>query len=114
MEDRAAFMAAWDEAERAAEQGYIALFGMHPTEPATGYGYIQHEGVQAVPSVYKVKTFTEKPNKELAKTFISSGDFLWNAGIFVWQVKRIVEAFHKHLPEMYDLFHSEQEQGLSC
>lgn len=54
--------------------------------------------------IYKVKTFTEKPNLELAKTFISSGDFLWNAGIFVWQAKNVVKAFENHQPEMFELF----------
>lgn len=88
----------------------LVTIGIKPTYANTGYGYIQHDVIEAIPSVYKVKTFTEKPNKELAQTFMASGDFLWNAGIFVWQVKRIVEAFHKHLPEMYDLFHSEQEK----
>lgn len=86
----------------------LITIGITPTYPNTGYGYIQHEGVQAIPSVYKVKTFTEKPNKELAKTFIKSGDFLWNSGIFVWQLKNGLSAFQKHLPEMYELFHSEK------
>jgi mannose-1-phosphate guanylyltransferase len=54
-----------------------------------------------------VKTFTEKPNLELAKTFLASGDFLWNAGIFVWKVKNIVKAFEKFLPEMNEVFVAE-------
>ncbi|ANE51773.1 mannose-1-phosphate guanylyltransferase [Flavisolibacter tropicus] len=85
----------------------LVTIGVQPTYPNTGYGYIQHEPLEAAPEVYKVKTFTEKPNKELAQTFIDSGDFLWNAGIFVWQVKRIMDAFHHHLPEMYELFAAE-------
>jgi mannose-1-phosphate guanylyltransferase len=88
----------------------LVTIGIKPTYPNTGYGYIQHEGMEAIPSVYRVKTFTEKPNKDLAQTFISSGDFLWNSGIFVWQVKHGIEGFRKHLPEMYELFHSEQEK----
>jgi len=59
--------------------------------------------------VFKVKTFTEKPNLELAKTFLASGDFLWNAGIFVWQVKNIITAFEKYLPEMYEVFAAEKD-----
>ena len=86
----------------------LVTIGIHPTYPNTGYGYIQHEAIEAAPSVYKVKTFTEKPNKELAKTFIASGDFLWNSGIFVWQIKHGLAAFQKHLPEMYDLFAAEE------
>jgi mannose-1-phosphate guanylyltransferase len=88
----------------------LVTIGIKPTYPNTGYGYIQHETLEVTPSVYKVKTFTEKPNKELAQTFIASGDFLWNAGIFVWQVKRIADAFKKHMSEMYDLFAGETEK----
>lgn len=88
----------------------LITIGITPTYPNTGYGYIQHEGIQAIPSVYKVKTFTEKPNKELAQTFIASGDFLWNSGIFVWKTNNGIEAFQKHLPEMYELFYSEKEK----
>ena len=88
----------------------LITIGITPTYPNTGYGYIQHDGVEATPSVYKVKTFTEKPNKELAQTFIASGDFLWNSGIFVWQVKRGIYAFQKHMPEMYELFAAEEEK----
>jgi len=88
----------------------LVTIGIQPTYPNTGYGYIQHEPLEAAPAVYKVKTFTEKPNKELAQTFIDSGDFLWNAGIFVWQVKRIMEAFQQHLPEMYELFLGEADK----
>lgn len=88
----------------------LVTLGITPAYPNTGYGYIQHETVEEAPSVYKVKTFTEKPNKELAATFIASGDFLWNSGIFVWQVKHIIEAFKLHLPEMYDLFYADQDK----
>ncbi|MBD0332867.1 MAG: mannose-1-phosphate guanylyltransferase, partial [Chitinophagaceae bacterium] len=58
----------------------LITLGIKPTYPNTGYGYIQHEGVEVAPSVYKVKTFTEKPNRDLAERFIESGDFLWNSG----------------------------------
>jgi mannose-1-phosphate guanylyltransferase len=88
---------------------FITL-GIKPTYPNTGYGYIQHEQHSVSDNVYKVKTFTEKPNLELAKTFLASGDFLWNAGIFVWQVKNIIQAFEKYLPEMFDVFSAEREK----
>src|ERR1700676_2085871 len=87
---------------------FITL-GIKPTHPNTGYGYIQHEQHSVSDNVYKVKTFTEKPNLQLAKTFLSSGDFLWNAGIFVWQVKNIIGAFERYLPEMYDVFIAEKD-----
>jgi mannose-1-phosphate guanylyltransferase len=87
----------------------LVTLGIKPTHPNTGYGYIQHETIEAGNGIYKVKTFTEKPNLELAKTFLSSGDFLWNAGIFVWQVKNVMKAFEKYQPEMYELFENEKE-----
>lgn len=88
----------------------FVTLGIKPSSPNTGYGYIQHETVAAAPDVYKVKTFTEKPNIELAKTFIASGDFLWNAGIFIWKVKNVLTAFEKYLPEMYEVFVAEKEK----
>jgi len=86
----------------------LITLGIKPSHPNTGYGYIQFEQQPASDNVYKVKTFTEKPNIELAKTFITSGEFLWNAGIFVWQVGSIVAAFEKHLPEIAELFEAEK------
>ncbi len=88
----------------------LITLGINPTYPNTGYGYIQYEQHSVTANVYKVKTFTEKPNVELAKAFIASGEFLWNAGIFVWQVKNIILAFEKYLPEIYDLFVSQKEK----
>jgi mannose-1-phosphate guanylyltransferase len=88
---------------------FITL-GIKPTYPNTGYGYIQHEQHSVTDNVYKVKTFTEKPNLELARTFLSSGDFLWNAGIFVWQVKNIIQAFEKYMPEMFDVFTADKDK----
>jgi len=87
----------------------LVTLGIKPTNPNTGYGYIQFEPMNVAPNVYKVKTFTEKPDKELAKTFVASGDFLWNAGIFVWQVKNIVKAFENLLPEIHEVFDAEKE-----
>ena len=88
----------------------LVTIGVNPTYPNTGYGYIQYETAEAAPGVYKVKTFTEKPNLELAKTFISSGDFLWNAGIFTWKVKNILAAIEKYEPELYELFSTEKDK----
>ncbi len=86
----------------------LVTLGIKPTNPNTGYGYIQYEQLAVSENVYKVKTFTEKPDKDLAKTFISSGDFLWNAGIFVWQIKNIIKAFEIFLPEMHEVFDAEK------
>lgn len=88
----------------------LVTIGVKPSYPNTGYGYIQHDSMEAAPDVYKVKTFTEKPNLELAKAFIASGDFLWNAGIFTWKVKNIIAAFEKHLPEIHEVFAAEKDK----
>jgi mannose-1-phosphate guanylyltransferase len=84
--------------------------GVRPTYPNTGYGYIQHDAVQAAPDFYKVKTFTEKPSLELAKTFVASGEFLWNAGIFIWKTDRIIDALEEYEPELYELFAAEKDK----
>ena len=88
----------------------LVTIGIKPTHPNTGYGYIQHDDLEAAPGVYKVKTFTEKPNLDLAKTFLASGDFLWNAGIFTWKVKNLINAFEAHLPEMFEVFAAEKDK----
>lgn len=88
----------------------LVTIGIMPTNPNTGYGYIQRDYTEAAPGIFKVKTFTEKPNLELARAFIESGDFLWNSGIFIWKVQNILAAFEHLLPEVYDLFISEREQ----
>lgn len=87
----------------------LVTLGIQPTHPNTGYGYIQYEGMEVAKGVYKVKTFTEKPDLEIAKSFIESGDFLWNAGIFAWKASTILAAFEKYQPEMYELFDQEKE-----
>jgi mannose-1-phosphate guanylyltransferase len=87
----------------------LVTLGIKPTHPNTGYGYIQYEQTAVAENVFKVKTFTEKPDLPLAKTFIASGDFLWNAGIFVWQVKNIITAFENLLPELNELFEAEKK-----
>ena len=88
----------------ASKNDYLITLGIKPTRPDTGYGYIQFKVKEKQEPYYKVKTFTEKPNLEIAKTFLESGDFLWNAGIFVWNVKTITKAFEKFLPEMLQHF----------
>lgn len=88
--------------DQAKQQDKLVTLGIKPIRPETGYGYIQY--IDAKPALKKVKTFTEKPELALAKKFIDSGDFVWNAGIFVWGVKAIMEAFKKYLPEMTEVF----------
>ena len=86
----------------------MMTIGIHPTRPDTGYGYIQFDEEQKIEnSIYRVRTFTEKPILEMAQQFLASGDFVWNAGIFVWKLPTIMEAFKQHLPEIDVLFNAE-------
>lgn len=84
-----------------AKEDILMTLGIQPNHPNTGYGYIQFEENSS--EIKKVKTFTEKPNIEKATQFLVSGDYLWNAGIFVWSVSSILAAFKKYLPEMVDI-----------
>ena len=83
-----------------AKNDVLVTLGITPTRSDTGYGYIQF--IEAEAEEKRVKTFTEKPNLEFANQFITSGDYVWNAGIFVWNVNAIIKAFTEFLPEMAD------------
>ena len=87
------------------KEDILITLGIHPDRPETGYGYIQYH-IDNGSEFKKVKTFTEKPQLDLAKKFIESGEFVWNAGIFVWNVKSINKAFHEFLPEIAESFES--------
>jgi mannose-1-phosphate guanylyltransferase len=91
----------------------LITLGIKPVSPNTGYGYIQHDVHAVSDGIFKVKTFTEKPDLELAKKFIISGDFLWNAGIFVWRTENIIKAFEKYLPEIHEIFYGARKALLS-
>lgn len=82
----------------------LITLGIRPNQPNTGYGYIQYVEESEDKGVFKVKTFTEKPSLKIAKTFLKSGDFLWNSGIFIWGVKNILNGFENYLPEVHDIF----------
>ncbi len=81
----------------------LLTLGITPSRPDTGYGYIQFNE-EGDSELKKVKTFTEKPNLELAEKFIESGDFSWNSGMFIWSLKSIQEAFETLLPQVDDVF----------
>ena len=91
----------------------LLTLGIEPSRPETGYGYIQSEKSEdniVLKSVFKkVKTFTEKPDYELAKVFFESGDFFWNSGIFFWSLESIIDSLEKYLPDINSTF----EEGLS-
>jgi len=89
------------------EQDILVTLGIQPSRPDTGYGYIQYipdDTASSKPTPRRVKTFTEKPHLELAQQFVESGEFVWNAGIFVWNVQAILKAFKTYLPEIAEIF----------
>ncbi|WP_419802940.1 mannose-1-phosphate guanylyltransferase [Mucilaginibacter sp.] len=103
--DEAGFVSTINQSlETAQKNQCLITLGIMPSRPDTGYGYIQYMEDVLDNAFHKVKTFTEKPTLEIATTFIQSGDFLWNAGIFVWTAKAITEAFKKYLPDMHEIF----------
>jgi len=88
-----------------AEKGYLVTVGIKPTRAETGYGYLQvGDKIDRLQSItcYELKRFTEKQSQKKAKSFLESGDFLWNAGIFAWRPSAILEEIKKYLPELYD------------
>lgn len=92
--------------EQAAAKDCLITLGIKPSRPDTGYGYIQFTDEEGTVSaqVKKVKTFTEKPNLEIAKQFIESGDFYWNSGIFIWSLPSILKALERYMPHTNGLF----------
>jgi len=89
-----------------AQQGWLVTFGIEPTFPSTGYGYIHK--ADSIPEAkgrpsYRVERFTEKPPLEKAREFLASGEYFWNSGMFVWTVETILEEFRQQMPELYDI-----------
>ncbi len=96
------------------DNGGIVTLGIHPDKPETGYGYIQYDSdiyadveVESLNNVsteriFKVKTFAEKPNLEVAKAFLESGDFLWNSGMFIFRTDTMIEEIKNYMPELYE------------
>lgn len=105
MDERAFERSMYEALDFVGHHNALLTLGIKPTRPDTGYGYIQYEtGEDLEHGVARVKTFTEKPSLELARTFLKSGDFLWNSGIFIWNVQTIMDALEKYLPELNDVF----------
>lgn len=87
----------------------IVTLGIRPDHPETGYGYIEIEknildSSERSPSVFPVKRFHEKPNTETAFSYMESGNFFWNSGMFIFKVSSMRNAFRKHMPKMYSAF----------
>jgi mannose-1-phosphate guanylyltransferase len=87
------------------EHDTLMTLGIQPTFPNTGYGYIEYDK-QTTGAIKSVNQFREKPDYETAKKFIAQGNFLWNAGIFMWSVSSVLKAFKTNQPKLYELFES--------
>ena len=81
----------------------LVTLGIRPTRPDTGYGYINFEA-KSQGGIHGVVRFTEKPDLDRATQFVKSGDYLWNAGIFLWKAEHIIKAFEEHQPEIFNTF----------
>ena len=92
----------------ATRQETLVTLGIQPVRPDTGYGYIQC-GAEPEAGIFKVDRFLEKPDLDTARSFVASGQHLWNAGIFIWQVQSVLKAFQHLSPDIYHIF----EKGLS-
>lgn len=98
--DRAGFQKALDEAIALARTGVIVTLGIAPTRPETGYGYIRlGSALKGSATAREVAAFVEKPDRARAQTYVDSKDYLWNAGIFVFTARAMLEALALHLPE---------------
>ncbi len=88
----------------ARQRDALITLGIQPTHPHTGYGYIQVGPLEA-DGIFRVERFTEKPDLQTAQRFLSSGQYLWNAGIFIWQLPAILRAFEQYAPDIYEVLH---------
>ncbi|MBT8235788.1 MAG: mannose-1-phosphate guanylyltransferase [Bacteroidia bacterium] len=91
--------------EHSQKNDSICTLGITPDAPKTGFGYIEYNATDTSPLNSVIK-FREKPDKDTAKQFLAQGNFLWNAGIFVWSINTIVQAFKMNQSKMFDLFYS--------
>lgn len=95
IEDEDRYIEAINEAISKANDGFIVTFGVHPTKPETGYGYIEHKGDEVI-------AFREKPNQVTAQEFIDRGNFLWNSGMFCFKASVLLEELKLYQPEVYE------------
>lgn len=87
----------------AAEKDALVTLGIQPSRPDTGYGYIQYEKKDTQTGIHKVRRFAEKPDYETAQSFLNSGEYLWNAGIFIWSTRSILSAFEQYASEIHQM-----------
>ena len=94
-----------ERAEEIAGRNFLVTFGVKPTKPETGYGYIE-AGQEIGEGAFRVKKFHEKPNFEVAVEYLSKGNFFWNSGMFAFKIGKVLEEFRRHSPEIYRLVSS--------
>jgi mannose-1-phosphate guanylyltransferase/mannose-1-phosphate guanylyltransferase/mannose-6-phosphate isomerase len=99
--DKPAFHKAVEQANQLAKQGFLVTFGIVPTEPETGYGYIKRDNTP-VGNAFKVAAFVEKPNLETAKRYLDSGEYFWNSGMFAFTAGNFLKELEKFNPAMLD------------
>lgn len=99
--DERAFQCAVEQAVQAASEGFLVTFGIRPSSPDTGFGYIEFElSVPAAHGAHKVRQFVEKPSLERAQDYLNSGSYLWNAGMFCFKASRVLEELEEHAPDV--------------
>lgn len=99
--------------DEASKKDVLITFGITPTRPDTGYGYIEFDPAREANGVYKVAAFKEKPDATTAEAFLKAGNFVWNSGIFVWSLAAIRKSFAQYLPEVNDIFQKGAEDYYS-
>lgn len=93
------FQQTLEEAVQVAHRGFLTLLGIQPTGPETGFGYIEEAAsIDGLPNSFRVASFREKPDQALAEKFLADGRFLWNSGLFVWQVSTLLHEYRQFLP----------------
>lgn len=96
------FRSVANEAVKFADEGRLVTFGIVPTKPETGYGYIRRGSPVSGDVAYKVDTFVEKPDLDVAKTYLSEGDYYWNSGMFMFKASRYLEELAKFRPDIFE------------
>ena len=94
----------------ASREDYLITFGIKPSRPDTGYGYIEYDIAEGSSDLYKVQAFKEKPDQTKAEEFLQAGNFVWNSGIFVWSLAAIQKSYERYLPEVNQLFAEGEKQ----
>lgn len=94
----------------AAANRHIVTLGITPTRPDTGYGYIRYNNISENAGVCKVEAFVEKPTLSVATSYLKSGNYLWNGGIFIWSCKTILDAFNEHAKDIIDILQKDKNK----